>query len=290
MSSGNLWSLNPSDWFGSSDNAWRPTFDQNQQPVSQQVSQYFQGLNPQSFNYTGQLTAPIGQGESDLVANNARLNAIAGNTFGQIGQYNPQDINDQFDKNVQNPTLSAWQNTIAPYVRAQAPAFSSDQARLVGESGQQLAAGLGQQRMSYQQQAQTNALNALSGANSYYQGAAGIQAIPREIQQAGLTNAYNNFLNSNQQYSGAVGQMLGYLGIQSQAYVQQPNPLQQLIGAAGAGAQIGSALSGNPAGALALSGNVLNNESQTPNYGTSSSPYSPNYNPNNPGNLTPGGY
>lgn len=248
-----------------------------QQNLLSQLGPNLQGQlagGPDQWRYGGQLNAPIGQGESDLVANNARMNAIAGNTFGQIGQYNPEDINAQFDKNVQNPTLSNWQNVIAPYIRAQAPAFSTDQARLVGESGQQLAANLGQQRMGYLQQGQTNALNALSGANSYYQGAAGIQAIPREIQQAGLDKAYADFLQGNQSYQNSVSQMLQFLGIGTTAVTPQSNPYQQAIAGAGAGANLGVSLAGanaqnaqnnaitNYINSLSSNNNANNNASQ----------------------------
>lgn len=217
------------------------TLNPDQQQVGGDLRQTFQNqaaAGPRGWQYTGQLDAPMGQGEQGVIDNNARMNAIAGNTFGQIGTYDPNKTNEDFNKYIQQPSLQNWQANEAPYLREQLSGFSSEQGNVLNRGLQTLNNNLSQQRMGYHQQAQVNALNALSGANTYNQGSMAIQSVPREIQQAGLDRHYQNFVQGNQAYQNSVNQMLGYLGIQTQAAVQKPSAFQQILGGVGAAANV----------------------------------------------------
>lgn len=230
------------DWLGKGNSPWQPTFDANQQPVSQELSQYFQGLNPQSFSYTGQMTAPMTAGQSQVVDQSSRLGALANNTYSQLGSYDPNQVNSDFNNNIENPSWSNFTNNIAPYLRENLNGFSSEQGNVLSRAALTNQNNLDQQRMTYQQNAKDTALSALQGGSQFNTSNMALQSVPQAIQQAGLSNAYTNFTNSNQQYSNALQQMLGYLNVQSQAYVQQPNQMQQLLGAGQSAAQIAAAM------------------------------------------------
>lgn len=174
------------------------------------------------FLYPGQLQAPIGAGEQDVVNNAARTNAIAGNTYNRIGAYDPQAVNDQFDQYIQRPSQQNWMNDVAPYLRENLNAFSSEQGNVLARAALTNQNNLNQQRVGYQQQAQVNALNALSGASAYNKGALDIAAAPRLIQQAGLDKAYNNFIQANAQKRDSINQALQFLGISTGTTTQDP--------------------------------------------------------------------
>lgn len=239
----NMWSLNPSDWFSQDTNAV-PTLNPQQQQVSSQLAGYFGGLNPNSFDYSGQLTAPITSGQQDVVGQSARLGALANNTFSQIGQYDPTAVNQQFNQTIQQPALQNWTQNVAPLLRESMPAFSSEQGTTLSRALNTEQNNLDQMRMGYQQQAQTNALSALGQGAQFNATNMGIQSVPQELQQAGLTNAYNAFVQSNQQYQQSTNQMLSYLGIPTQALQVQPSLAQDFIGLGQAGAQIYGAYQG----------------------------------------------
>lgn len=221
------------------------TLNPDQAAVSTPLAGYFDKTlagGPNQYLYGGQLTAPITTGEQQGVDQSSRLAALTGNTVNQLGNYDPNQINSDFNKYVQAPSMSNWQNNIAPYLREQLNGFSSEQGNVLSRSLLTNQNNLDQMRMGYLQQGKDTALNALGVGNTVNATNQNIQAVPREIQQAGLTAGYNNFLQANQTYQNSVNQMLNYLGIQTNALVQQPNPLAIITGGAQAGAQTYSAV------------------------------------------------
>lgn len=225
------------------------------------------------FLYPGQLTAPITQGEQDVVNNSARLNAVAGDTFNRIGKYDPASINEQFSNDVFRPTLQNWQNDVAPYLRSTVPAFSSMQGTLLNKSLSTLQNDLLQKRMGYQQQAQVNALNALSGGSSYNANAAKIAAIPREIQQAGLGRDYENFIQANGQKRDSINQALQFLGISTGTAEQESTTFGNILATGQALANISSTLQGNGGNAPPTGQNPSSLGAQTSSFGGGTSPY-----------------
>jgi len=230
------------------------TLDSGQQSVEGNlVPQFNQNLaaGPSQYIYKGNLTAPITAGEQGVVDQNARINALAGNTYSQIGTYSPSDINNQFDTNIQAPAMRNWEQNVAPYLRESMPSFSSEQGNVLARALNTEQNNLDQMRVGYQQQGQVNALNALQGANQYYQGSEAIQAVPREIQQAGLDKQYTAFIQGNQLYQQNVNQMLNYLGIQTQALQPQSSPFQNVLAGIQTAANVASAMSGGGPGSSA---------------------------------------
>lgn len=213
------------------------TLNAGQSQVSDQLAKYFGTLNPSTFNYNGPLTASITPGQQQIVNGASNFYPEAMQTYGQIGNYDPNQVNANFNQYVQQPAIQNWQNNIAPYLRESMPAFSSEQGNVLARSLLSEQNQLDQQRIGYQQQAQVNALNALSGAAGYNTQAMGIQSVPYEINQAGLSNQYQAFLNSNNQYQNATNQMLNYLGVQTNAMYQPTNPLATIASLGQAGVQ-----------------------------------------------------
>ena len=219
--------------------SWESQLSGPQQQTLGSLGQYFQQLNPQSFNYSGQLTAPINAGQQQVVGQMGQLGQEANQTYANIGQYDPNTINQQFNSDIEQPAMANWQQNIAPYLRESMPAFSSEQGNVLSRSALTEQNNLDQMRMGYQQGQEQIAGNALTQGAAFNQANMAIQSVPQEIQQAGLTNSYNAFVQSNTQYQQSVNQMLGYLGIQSQAAVQNPNLAQTAVAGIGAGANLG---------------------------------------------------
>lgn len=196
------------------------------------------------FMYPGQLQAPISQGEQDVVNNAARTNAIAGNTYNRIAQYDPNQVNEDFNTNIARPSTQNWMNDVAPYLRENLNAFSSEQGNVLARAALTNQNNLNQQRMDYQQQARTNALSALTGASNYNTNALNIAAAPRAIQQAGLDKAYNNFIQANAQKSNSINQALQFLGISTGTTTQDPTTFGNILSTAQSAANIYSAIRG----------------------------------------------
>lgn len=214
--------------------------------------------------YQGQLTAPIGKGEQNVVDNSARFNAVAGDTFNRLSTYDPNQVNSDFNQYVQDPTFSHFKNEIEPLLGEELPSFGTARAQVVARAANDLASGLSTQRMGYQQQAKDTALNAISGANTYNQGAAQIASIPRQIQQAGLDREYANFIQANQQKQNSLNQALNFLGISTGTTTQDPTTFGNLLSTAKSAAEIYGAVQGGGGGG---GGSASNLQTQTAAYG-----------------------
>lgn len=194
-----------------------------------------------NYSYTGQLSAPISQGEQDVVANSARYNAIANPTYDTLSTYDPASVNRDFDTYIQNPTMKNFFSEIEPYLAQELPSFGTARANVVARQAASLAGQLGTNRMSYQQQARDTALNAIAGRRASDVSAMQIAQVPRLIQQSGLDREYLNFVQSNQDKKDSLNQALTFLGLSTGTFQQGPNPYEILINAGKTGAQIAAA-------------------------------------------------
>ncbi len=197
-----------------------------------------------NYLYPGQTTAPITQGEQDVVNNSSRMNAVAGKTYDQLATYDPQKFNQDFNNEIQDPTFANFKNNIEPYLAQEIPSFGTARANVVARNLTDLQNNLLQQRFTSNQAAKDTAINALNSANTYNQGAEAIAAVPRVIQQAGLDAQYNNFIQANQQKQNSVNQALNFLGISTGTYQQPPDQMAQLINLLKTGAQVASVAGG----------------------------------------------
>lgn len=223
------------------------TLNPEQRQINAALGPAILGNLNKDYTYTGQLNAPIGQGEQDVVNQNARMNAIAGNTYGTFANYNDPNFNSQFNQEIADPTFANFQNNIAPYLAQELPSFGTQRANVIARSLGDLQNNVLQQRFTARESAKNRALQAANDSAGYFQTAAGIQSIPRSIQQAGLDRDYQNFIQANQQKSDSLSQALAFLGLSTGTAQYKPNSTgQALQGAlAGASAFAGSMGSGS---------------------------------------------
>lgn len=212
-----------------------------QKAITQQLGPQIQselGKSAQDYMYGGQLSAGITPGEQDVVGQNARMNAIAGNTYGQLANYNDPNFDQQFDTEITNPTLQNFTRNIQPLLEESLPSFSTARGNVISRNLGDLQNNLLQQRYAARGAAKDRALSALSGSNNYFQGAANIQSIPREIQQAGLDRQYQNFVTANSQKQNSLQNALSFLGLSTGTYQQPPDNLSRLLNIAKTGVQV----------------------------------------------------
>ncbi len=208
------------------------------------------------FQYGGQLNAPIGQGEQDVVDNSARLNALAGNTYSNIGTYDPNTFNTQFDQEIANPTFDSYKRNVQPGIQESVPGFSTARANVTARGLQNTSDQLLMARNAARESQKKLALDALSGASNYNVNAANIAAIPRVIQQAGLDKEYANFLQANAQKSDSINQALQFLGISTVVDKPTTNPIDFALAAGKTAAQLYGASQGVPSTATTAKAGV----------------------------------
>jgi hypothetical protein len=196
----------------------------------------------QDYLYGGQLTEGIGQGEQDVVNQNARMNAIAGNTYANFANYNDPEFNEQFDSEISRPTLQNFQNDIAPYLAQELPSFGTQRANVIARELNTLQNNIMNKRFDARESAKNRALQAANDSAGYFQTSAGIQAIPRQIKQAGLDREYQNYVQANSQKSDSLNRALSFLGLSTGTVYQPKSEGETIIELAKAGAQIGAAL------------------------------------------------
>lgn len=184
-----------------------------------------QATNPNAFNYGGQLNANMGTGEQDVIDRNARMNAVASQTYGTLGNYNEGDFNKQFADEISNPTFDNFKNNISPYLAQELPSFGTQRANVIARSLGDLQNNVLQQRFTAREAAKDRALSAVGQSADYLGKSAQIQAVPREIQQAGLDRQYNAFTAANASKQNAVNQALQFLGISTGSVTQEPTTL-----------------------------------------------------------------
>lgn len=195
-----------------------------------------------NYTYGGQLTEGIGAGEQDVVNQNARMNAIAGNTYANLGNYNDPAFNEQFDSEISRPTLQNFQNEIAPYLAQELPSFGTQRAQVIARSMGELQNNVLQKRFDARESAKNRALQASNDSANYFNTSAGIQSIPRSIKQAGLDREYANFVKANEQKSDSLKNALSFLGISMGTSEYKPNSTGAALSGAMAGASSGAGL------------------------------------------------
>lgn len=191
------------------------------------------------YLYKGQLSEGIGAGEQDVVGRNARMNAIAENTYGTLGNYNDPAFNEQFDTEIARPTLQSFQNEIAPYLAQELPSFGTQRAQVISRNLGELQNNILQQRFSAREAAKNRALQAVGDSAGYFQTAAGIQAIPRQIKQAGLDREYQNYIQANAHKANSLNNALAFLGLETKTQTSEPNAFSRIASGALAGGTMG---------------------------------------------------
>lgn len=190
--------------------------------------------------YPGQLSAPISQGEMDVVGNSARLSAMANNTFNNL-QYDPTRFNQEFESEIAAPTYSSYARNVLPLLQEAVPGFSTARGNITRRALLDVNDQLLTARNTARTSAQKLALDAATQGGAYNTSALKIAAAPREITQAGLDRSYNDYLQANKTKQTSIDQALNFLGISTVTREPGRDPLEVAIALAKAGAQIGAA-------------------------------------------------
>lgn len=215
-----------------------------QRQVNKALGGYITGDLSKDFSYGGQLTEGIGTGEQDVVNQNARINAIAGDTYGRLADYNDPAFNQQFEEEISRPTLQNFQNNIAPYLAQELPSFGTARATVIARELGNLQNNVMTQRFAAREAAKDRALRAASDSAGYFQTAAGIQSIPRQIKQAGLDREYQNFIQANAQKADSLNRALEFLGLTTGYSYEKKNTAGQVLQGAMSGAMMGANIAG----------------------------------------------
>lgn len=241
---------------------------------------------PESFMYKGDFTAPMTQGEQDLVSQNSRLSAVSQPTWETL--MNPLDtsgelgsaMNNYYRDSIYNPTMKAFQEDVAPQIEEQYAGsggyWGGARADAVRGAYGDIADTLASKRSELAWNSLMNAGNAANQYADYATKSAGIQAIPRNIAQYGLDQKYKDYVQANETSQKYIDQALNFLNIDTvtQTTKSTGGVWPYLLGAAGNAMMMGGAMGGasgassglnfNQAGASTNPGYQLLNGKLTP--------------------------
>lgn len=219
--------------------------------------------------YSGDFTAPLTQGESDIISRNSRLSALSDQRLADLisGQFDEQAFQDA----VYKPLLKQYQEDILPQMQEQYAGsggyWGSARADAVRGQYQDMQDTLAAERAKQLMANKQLSLQALTAAPGVASGNMAIQAVPRQISQYGLDQKYNDYVrtsNQNQQY---VNQAMQFLNLSTKTSTYTPGK-QGMIGtlgtiggaalgtliAPGVGTALGAQLGGSIAGSFDESG------------------------------------
>lgn len=206
--------------------------------------------DPSSYQYKGQFTAPLTQGEKDVISQNSRLSAVSQpmwetminplNTQGELGTA----LNNYYKDAIYSPMLKSYQEDIAPQIEEQYAGYGGywggARADAVRKGYRDLYDQLTAQRSKLAYDALVNAPNVANQYADFATKSAEIQAKPRLVDQFDLTAHYDDWTRAGETSRKYIDQALNFLDIQAQTaketrpYAAAGSALTTLGGAAGA--------------------------------------------------------
>jgi len=202
----------------------------------------------QGFQYGGNRNAAIDPGTQDVIANNARINAVAGKTYADLGDYNDPKFNEQFNSEIADPQRSYFMQNYERDIGQEIPYSNTGRANMISRGYGDMQNQILQKRFEARESAKDRALNALTGSANYFQTSAGIQEIPRTIKQAGLDRDFESFIKGNEMKQNSINQALQFLGISTGSAIQEPTTFGNIMATAQGVANIASSFQGGGSG------------------------------------------
>jgi hypothetical protein len=190
-----------------------------------------QGMN--AGQYTGQLSAPMGQGEMDALGNYNRLAALSGQSLGGMINTDEDAFRQNFATEVADPATRYFKEQYLPLLTEATPTMSTYRGQVTRGAIGDMSDKLLTQRFTAREAMKDRALNAMGMAGQLGTTSMALNAIPREIQQAGLDRAYNEFIGADQRKQGYVNAGLNMLGISTKAQVSEPTAFGDFMKTAG---------------------------------------------------------
>lgn len=202
---------------------------------------------PAAYTYGGMLSAPITDPEQENVNAAARFGAVGGSTLNNLANYDDAGFNTQFQSEIADPTYADFKTNVAPYLEQELPTFSTARANVLARELGNTQNRVMQQRFTAREAAKNRALEATTRGADFYGTQAKTLAVPREIKQAGLDREFTNFYQGNQQYQAGINSMLGFLGIQTKAVINEGSIYDKILAGVNTVANVVSAVQGgNP--------------------------------------------
>lgn len=205
------------------------TLSPEQQRLQATLGNRLTALTQQGPNYyQGQLSSPISQGELDALARFNALNRQSQDQLGNLINFNEEAFRNNFQQEIAQPTFETFRNEVAPLLTESLSGFGTQRGNVLARASNQLQNDLLNKRFDAREAALNRSLGAIESGRQQSTLDVGLSAIPREIQQAGLDRAYQSFVQANEQYGQDINRALQFLGIQTQAFDQQPSTLEKL--------------------------------------------------------------
>lgn len=167
--------------------------------------------------YSGDYTAPLTQGEQDVISQNARMSALGEQGLTNLlkGEF-PESY---YQDTIYNPALKQFQQDVQPQLEEQYAGnggyWGSARAGAVAKGYQDLGDTLAAKRAELAWNVQQNIPNAINAANALSTTGAAIQSTPRLIQQYGLDQEYKEWTRGNEANQKYIDQAINFMGLSS---------------------------------------------------------------------------
>lgn len=193
--------------------------------------------------YSGPLNADFSGNEQQALD---RFNGTVQQGYDTLGKFNNYDdasFNDQFQKEITDPSFDSFNRNVKPLIEESLPTFSTERGRQVTNAASDLNNSLMQQRFTAREAAKDRSIRSIAEYQNLGRTDLALNAVPREIKQAGYDREFAKWVGENQQHATAIDQALNFLGIST--VTRQDNTfLDRLIALTKSGAQIATAASG----------------------------------------------
>lgn len=264
---GNLWSLNPSDWFDEPEIKKTSTLNPEQEELMSGLAsflksrigkglpafdgQFVAGLSPFETTGLSRLSDYISGGQSEGV------NAASGAYSAMLNRADPKAAFDFYQKYYAPHENAYLKNTLIPQfkesqvARGTLRSTGTEQglARLVGDFGNQQLSRVGDLIRGDQNRAASlipaaQSISDLESGRDRLDAAFQYGALPRHLEQARLVSQFEEFKRTTPELSPIIDKVLAMLGIQTQAAYQVDDPLLQLFSSLiqAAGPAVGAAI------------------------------------------------
>ena len=204
------------------------------------------GQGPQY--YGGQLTEPITQEELAAISSYNRSSLLSGNTLDRLINVDESQFNENFQREMVDPTMDNFTRNVAPLIDESLPTFSTERGYARQRALGDINNNLSQTRFMAREAMKDRSLTAIRDLLSKGQIDLAMNAVPREIRQAGLDKQYLDWIGANDKYGKDINSALNFLGIGTGTYSPDTRFGNMLAGASVFGSIAGSMGAGGGGG------------------------------------------